>query len=244
MKTHACIGLFLLTSLLPVAASADDAPAPSNDNTGVVDEIAQYLKGQSILLGAAYSQGTFKMSNATTRTQMTDNGRATAIIDYTSPERVIGKLDMKYGDAVLGLNFTGTFGEQRTDFQNISSGITGQNLGNKVTGDYLAGAPFVYMRLGPVYPGTDSYWLVGYGLGAALWHFSGDPYFPSSGGTFSPVQVNSSAKLFLYQTGRWQFHYGNFDLLFTAKIINTGKVQGYNVSYEDYGIGIAYNIHF
>ena len=243
MKHSKQICLALWICLLPWAAWADDTSnvKSSDQGQGVLDTISQYLSGQSILLGAAYSQGTFKINNSTSRAQLTDNGRATAIVDYASPEHVLGKMDMKYGDAVLGMNITGSFGQQRTDFQNVSSGIIGTNVGTKVTGDYLAGAPFLYMRLGPVYPGTDSYWLVGYGVGAALWHFSGDALI---GGSSTPTQLNSSSKLFLYQTARWQFHYGNFDLLFTAKILNNGKVHGYNASYEDYGIGVAYNFHF
>ena len=247
MKFTACTGL-LFACLLPCAALADDAPATTGQ--GLTDQVGQYLQGQSILLGASYSQGTFKMSNGGTKSQLTDNGRATAIVDYTSAEHVLGKMGMKYGDAVLGLNFGGSFGQVNVDKQlnPLSSAIIGQNLGSKVTGDYLAAAPFVYMRLGPLYPGTDSYWLVGYGLGGALFHFSGNPLFytQTAPNTFlvTSEPISSTTKLFLYQTWRWQFHYGNWDVLFTAKQISNRQVMGFNTSYEDYGIGVAYNIHF
>jgi hypothetical protein len=249
MKLGACLGV-LLTCSLPLVAFADDAtPAPAT-GPGVTDEISEYLKGQSIQLGLSYSQGTFKMSKGNSRSQLTDNGRATAIIDYTSPEHVVGKLPMKYGDAVLGINFGGSFGQQHTDYQinPNSSAIIGDKLGSKVTGDYLAGAPLLYLRLGPLYPGTDSYWLFGYGPGVALYHFSGNPIFytPQPNGTIlaTSMPISGTTQLYFYQTWRWQFHYGNWDLLFTGKSLSGRKVNGYNTSYEDYGLGLAYSLHF
>ncbi|MFI4921805.1 MAG: hypothetical protein ACHQAZ_09225, partial [Gammaproteobacteria bacterium] len=113
MKLGACLGVLLCCSL-PLAAYADDAPPPPPAEQGVLDDVSEYLKGQSIQLGLSYSQGTFKMSKGNTQSQLTDNGRATAIIDYTSPEHVLGKFPMKYGDAVLGINLSGTFGQQHT----------------------------------------------------------------------------------------------------------------------------------
>lgn len=245
--------VLLLGCLLPFAALADDSPAsttPATQDQSVTDQVSQYLQGQSISLGASYSQGTFKMNNGSnSSSQLTDNGRATLILDYTSPEHVLGKMSMKYGDAVLGINFGGSFAQQNTSFQlnPQSSAIIGQDLGSKVTGDYLAGAPFLYLRLGPVYPGSDSYWLFGYGLGGALYHFSGNPIFYTQTGntiTATSAPISGTAKLFLYQTWRWQFHYGNWDMLFTGRQISGRKVDGYNTSYEDYGLGIAYNFHF
>ena len=252
MKLSIRIAL-LLACLLPLAALADDAPAgttPPAQDTSVADQLTQYLQGQSINLGASYSQGTFKLNNGSnSSSQLTDNGRATLILDYTSPEHVLGKMPMKYGDAVLGINFGGSFGQQNTSFQlnPQSSAIIGQDLGSKVTGDYLAGAPFLYLRLGPVYPNTDSYWLFGYGLGGALYHFSGNPiYYTQTGNTITATSapISSSAKLFLYQTWRWQFHFGNWDMLFTGRQISGRKVDGYNASYEDYGLGVSYSFHF
>jgi hypothetical protein len=249
MKLGACLGVLLCCSL-PLVAYADDPAPTAPAGQGLTDEVSEYLKGQSIQLGLSYSQGTFKMRKGNTSSQLTDNGRATAIIDYTSPEHVLGKFPMKYGDAVLGINLSGSFGQQQTQYQlNPSSGaIIGQDLGSKVTGDYLAGDPFLYLRLGPLYPGTDSYWLFGYGPGVALYHFSGNPIFytPQSNGTIlaTSMPVSGTTKLFLYQTWRWQFHYGNWDLLFTGKQISGRKVDGYDTSYEDYGLGVAYSLHF
>jgi hypothetical protein len=34
------------------------------------------------------------------------------------------------------------------------------------------------------------------------------------------------------------------DLLFTGKQISGRQVAGFNTSYEDYGLGVAYNLHF
>ena len=242
MKLSACFALLFAASL-PAAAWADES---------VTDEIGDYLSGQSIQLGAGYAQGTFKMSNtgATTKTQVTDNGRAALILDFTGSEHVLGKMPMKYGNAVLGFNFGGTYGHLSVDKQlnPLSSAIIGQDLGSSVNGNYLAAAPFIYLRLGPVYPNTDSYWLAGYGLGGALFNFHGNPIFytQTAPGTYLATSgpVSSGTKLFLYQTWRWQFHYGNWDVLFTAKQLSNRQVMGYNTSYEDYSIGFDYNFTF
>lgn len=251
MKLSAYLVLILLC-LMPLAASADDS---------VASQVADSLQGQSILLGLSYTQGNFNMTgvnpsagNAT----LTDNGHASLILDFTSSEHVLSKMQMKYGDAVWGLNFVGSFGQQNTDYETVpgQSVIVGQNLGSKITGDYLAGAPFLYLRLSPLYPGSDSYWLFGYGIGGALWHFSGLPitYAPNplGGLTATATPFDSSTKLYLYQTWRWQFHYENWDIVAThreigtgiAGIIKAGQSGGYKVNYQDFGIGIAYSFHF
>ena len=246
MKTSAYLAL-LLACMTPAAAFADD------DNPSLVDQVAQSLKGQSILLGVNYSQGTFKMigvNQAAGSAELTNNGTASLILDYTSPEHVLAKYKMTYGDAVWGLNFVGTFGQQKTNYENQpgQSIIVGSNLSTQMTGDYLAGAPLLYLRLSPLYANTDSYWLFGYGIGAALYHFSGVPIVyqpnPLGGITANAFTYSTTSKIFLYQTARWQFHYGNWDAIVTVKQLGPRAVQGYNVVYTDYGFGIAYNFHF
>jgi hypothetical protein len=250
MNIRACLMLASLC-LLPLVAAADDAPAAATASSPTAaDPIEQFLKGQSITLGYSYAQGTFKMRNGSTQSQLTDNGRPAPIINYTTGEYVLEKYPMKYGDAVIGLNFGGSFGEQDTHYaiNPNSSAIIGQNLNSKVTGDFLSGAPMLYLRLGPVYPGSDSYWLFGYAPGIAVYHFSGNPIFftPQSKGGYlaTSFPVSSSAQVFFYQAWRWQFHYGNWDMLFTGKSLSGRKVDGYNTSYEDYSLGLAYTLRF
>ncbi|HEY1991257.1 MAG TPA: hypothetical protein VGH71_02265 [Gammaproteobacteria bacterium] len=254
MNLRVCFGLLMLC-LLPLAARADDASAAAGSSPPAAadsDPIGQFLKGQSFSLGYSYAQGTFKMSRGATQSQLTDNGRASPIINYTTGEWVLDKFPMKYGDGAIGVNLGGSFGEQDTHFQlnPNSSAIIGQDLGSKVTGDYLSVAPLLYLRLGPIYPDTDSYWLFGYGPGVALYHFSGTPlFYTATPGAKTPylataAPVSSSATLFIYQTWRWQFHYGNWDVLFTGKQLSGRKVDGYNTSYEDYSLGLAYTIRF
>lgn len=246
MKRYATL---LLLCLLPVTALADDTPSASQEPASG-DPIAEFLKGQTIELGLSYEQGTFKMTKTGSTSQLTDNGRPALLLNYNTGENVLGKLPMKYGDAALAWTVTGSFGQQDTHYQlnPYSSAVVGQDLGSKVTGDFLSAAPMLYMRLGPVYPGTDSFWLFGYGAGVAVWHFNGNPIFYSQTKTGGIVAtsfpVSSSAQLFLYQTWRWQFHYGNWDVLFTGKSLSGRKIDGYNTSYEDYGLGLAYSFRF
>ncbi len=254
MKFAVPFGFLLLLCVLPSSALADDSATDTSSSGQIqntVDAITNTLNVHSIVLGIGYDQGTFKMFNdsGTTKIQMTDNGRAVPVLDYVSPEHVLARVPMRYGDAVLGLNFTGSFGEQNTSYENLPGGsaIIGQNVGSRVSGDYLAGAPFIYLRLGPIYPDSDSYWLFGYGLGVALWHFSGNPifYIPSGNNYIATsMPVSSTAKLFLYQTWRWQFHFGHWDVRFDGSMLNNRKIDGLNTSFENYGIGFAYTIHF
>ncbi|MGH8370112.1 MAG: hypothetical protein ACRESC_03935 [Gammaproteobacteria bacterium] len=257
MKHPTFIGLALFILLLPLsgfASNSSESSSPPDDTTatttGSVDEIARSLGVPSIVLGGSYDQGTFKMYNHNSKAQLTDNGRSTPIIDFVSAEHILDTIPMRSGNAVWGMNFTGSFGEQHTSYQNVpgGSGIIGKDLGSSVSGDYLAAAPFLYLRLGPIYPGTDSYWQFGYGLGAALWHFSGNPIFyttqPDGSTLATSMPIGSTNKFFVYQTWRWLFHFGNIDIRFEGRSLSNRKLYGYNTSFENYGIGIAYTIHF
>ena len=251
MNFRICLSLLVLASL-PLVAAADDAPPAASASAPAAadsDPVGQFLKGQSFTLGYSYAQGTFKMSRGTTQTQLTDNGRASPIINYTTGEWVLEKFPMKYGDGAIGVNLGGSFGEQDTHFQLNpgSSAIIGQSLGSQVTGDYLTAAPLLYLRLGPIYPGSDSYWLFGYGAGIAMYHFGGNPIFytpTSTGYLATSMAVTQHSTGFLYQTWRWQFHYGNWDMLFIGRQLSGHKVDGFNTSYEDYSLGLAYTIRF
>lgn len=256
MKHAKIIGmLLLLMPLLALSARADDPdnnpPAKSGDSSSnSIDNVANSLGVPSLVLGPSYDQGTFKMWNSNTKAQLTDNGRSALIFDFITPEHALFNWLMKRGSAVFGINFIGSFGQQHTRYQNIpgGSGIIGQDIGSSVRGDYLAASPFVSLRLGPIYPGTDSYWMFGYGLGGAFYHFSGNPVFytTQSNGQIlaTSSQIGSSSKLFLYQTWRWQLHWGHWDVRFEGRMLDNQKVAGYNTSYENYGLGVTYTIRF
>jgi hypothetical protein len=248
--------LLLLMPLLVLSARADDSPANTqpaksgNDTSNTVNDVASSLGVPSLVLGPSYDQGTFKMWSGDSKAQLTDNGRSALIFDFVTPEHVLFDWPMKQSNAVFGINFIGSFGQQHTRYQNIpgGSGIIGQDIGSSVSGDYLAASPFVSLRLGPIYPGTDSYWMFGYGLGGAFYHFSGNPVFYATQANgqiiATSTQIGSSSKLFLYQTWRWQFHWGHWDVRFEGRMLNNEKVAGYNTSYENYGLGVTYTIKF
>jgi len=252
MKLHAYIGFLLLTCLLPFGAWAADSGSANTQNQGLGDEISQYLSGQSIQLGGSYTQSYFFLTNHTnSHGTLTDNGRASPIIDYTSSEHILYKFPMKNGDGVWGFNFTGSFGQPRLRYQTYpgQSVLRGIDVGTHIDGDYLGVAPFVYLRLGPIYPGTDSYWLFGYGLGGALFHFSGLPEFDTTVNgktTITAMPVSSSTKLFLYQTWRWQFHFGNWDVVGGFKELDSERkvIGNYYAGYAEMLLGIDYSIRF
>lgn len=248
--------VFLFAGLLPLRVLAGDTPnddPPADTTPGMldsVDQIAKSLGVPSLVLGGTYAQGTFKMYNSTQRAELTDNGRTAPILDFVTPEHVLYSFPMKYGKGVWGFNFTGSFGQVNTRYQTVPGGsvVVGQNIGSSVSGDYLAAAPFLYLRLGPILPGTDTYWMFGYGLGGALWHFSGNPvlysYQPNGTLLATSMPIGSSSKLYLYQTWRWQFHFGHWDIRFEGRMLDHHKINGYTTSYENYGLGVAYTIRF
>src|SRR5690242_148064 len=137
MKLCANLGLLLLAGAIPLAAWSDNPPGNqqgSPQNQGAVDQISQYLSGQSIQLGGSYSQSYIFLNSSNSTSRLTDNGRASPIIDYTSSEHILYKFPMKNGDGVWGLNFTGTFKQQHFTYQVVpgENQFRGDNLNTHV----------------------------------------------------------------------------------------------------------------
>jgi len=90
--------------------------------------------------------------------------------------------------------------------------------------------------------------LFGYGPGVALYHFSGNPIF------YTP-QPNGKILAHFDADLRYHSAVSVPDLALAVPLRQLGpavhrqslsgrKVNGFNTSYEDYGLGLAYNLHF
>lgn len=198
------------------------------------------LRGQSITLGLGYAQGSFKVPLST----LTDNGAMEYIFEYGSTEKALLQWHMATGSGILGLNLTGTLGNFRTDYQLIGSGVTGTDIGTGVSGNYLAGAPMLFVRFGPLYPGSEIYWKFGAGLGVGLVRYSGTAAFeePAPNPALIEPEGSQGTKWAEYIPVNWELQMGHWNLVFTSKYFYLRSPQ--SATYELYGLGLAYRFDF
>lgn len=230
----ACILLLVIAE----RAQADDDTGQSAQPASIgVSNLLQFkLDNESFTLGVGYSQATFKtlQSNSTSESEITDNGAPNPIIELNSSEKVLKKWPMKVGSAVLGWDINASASVFDTRYQITNSALRGQNIGTNVSGEYIGIAPILFLKIGPLYPGSDLYVKIGGGVGPGLLRSSGTADF---NGTITPV--GSASPVFsLYRTASWQFQMGHwyFDIVGNGFTTESGQ----HSSLESYGIGVAY----
>jgi hypothetical protein len=220
------------------SAQADAGAGQSSQPPSVsVSNLATFtLDNESFTLGLAYSQATYKTTQASSNSeaQITDNGAPNPIIELNSSEKVLGKWPMKVGSAVLGWDINASASVFNTRYQITNSALRGQNIGTDVSGEFIGIAPILFLKIGPLYPGSELYLKVGGGIGPGWLKSSGTAKFNS---TITPV--GSSSPVFaLYRTASWQFQMGHwyFDILGKGFTTESGQ----HSSLESYGFGVAY----
>jgi len=229
---------FILLLVFAEYAQADGDTGQSAQPASIgVSSLAKFtLDNESFTLGLGYSQVTYKTSqaNSTGESQITDNGAPSPIIELNSSEKVLKKWPMKVGSAVLGWDINASASVFDTRYQITNSALRGQNIGTDVSGEYIGVAPILFLKIGPLYPGSDLYLKIGGGIGPGLLRSSGTADF---NGTITPV--GSSSPVFsLYRTASWQFQMGHwyFDILGKGFTTESGQ----HSSLESYGFGVAY----
>lgn len=241
------LGIAILTGGCPLSqatAQVVDAPLQSQSSaspTQIVENLGEsLLRGQSITLGLGYAQGSFKVPLST----LTDNGATEYIFEYGSTEKPLLQWHMAAGNGLLGLNLTGTLGHFRADYQLISSGVTGTDMGTGVSGNYLAGAPMLFVRFGPLYPGSEIYWKFGAGLGVGLVRYSGTAAFeePAPNPPLIEPESSQGTKWAEYIPVDWELQMGHWDLIFTSKYFRVRSTPV--ATYELYGLGLGYRFDF
>ena len=226
-------------ALASTTASAQDAATTPSRLAGLKDDVASGLAGKSFTLAINYAQATFKATRASGRTQITDNGGATPALELSSGERAFRSWPMQNGNMLVGWNFKAVASVFDTRYQLIDSAVRGDNRGTSVSGGFLGLAPTIFLKLGPLYPDSEVFWKVGYGIGPGLLKSSGTALFP--GGSVQEVG-SSSPKLALYQDGFVQLQAGNWQFEISGKTLYVGDED--KTSLETYGFGVAYRLGF
>ena len=238
-QSRVAVCIFILVFAEAAQADVDNVQAAQPASVSVSNLASFSLNNESFTLGLGYSQVTYKatQANTTGESQITDNGAPSPIIELNSSEKIFTKWPMKVGSAVLGWDINASASVFDTRYQIINSALRGQNIGTDVSGEYFGIAPILFLKIGPLYPGSELYLKIGGGIGPGLLRSSGTGDF---NGTISPV--GSTSPVFaLYRTASWQFQMGHwyFDILgkgFTAE-------SGQHTTLESYGFGVAYRFN-
>ena len=202
------------------------------------------LRQKSFTLGLAYTQVTYKNTHADAigKTQITDNGAPSLIIELSGSERLLKSWPLRFGSATLGWDITASAGVFDTHYQLVDSALRGKDIGTKVSGGYLGAAPALFLKLGPLYPGSEIYWKAGYGIGAGLLQGSGTALFSTSTEFVINTVGSSSPVLALYHAATWQLQVDHWYLDIMGKWL---QVQdGKHTSLESYGFGLGYRFDF
>jgi hypothetical protein len=238
----------LLLPLVPTQARAEDMPPPPPDQ-GMVKALAQRtaegLRGTSMTVEAGYVQGTFKATKpgAPGHTEITDNGQVNLLLDFDTQESALWRVPMKEGNFIVGWNFSAVAGAFHANKQLFNSAFDGTGVGTSVNGQYLAVAPSMFMRMGPLYPHSEIYWTFGMGLGAGATRYSGTAQFGSATGPIETVGTNSVRPAW-YGTAYWRLDVGHWLVVFNGKYFMIHDPNLTWASYEIYGLNLGYRITF
>lgn len=211
--------------------------------------MVESVRGQSLQLGLGYVQNTGKFSSFKdlpgpgVGAQITDNGRIAPFIQYNSAEKEFASYAMQQGRAGFGYNLIVTYEQFDLNRQLVDSPFIGKDLNTRIQGDFLAVAPLVFARLGPLYPGREIYWKFGVGAGAAFLRYHGDIVATKNGmSQLEEVSYNADS-LSLFETAVWEMQVERWALLFKALYVAGGGAHE-NFTIEQYGLTLAYTFTF
>lgn len=200
------------------------------------------LRGKSVTLGLAYSQGTLKTSSSGARAQLTDNGSPSPVLTFNSGERSLASWPMRVGNIIIGWDYSIAANYFSTRYQLVDSALRGTDVGTKVSGGYLGAAPTLFLKLGPLLPGKDIYWKVGFGPGLGIFTYSGNVLVNTSEGSQIDRVGGHSAKIALYSASNWQLQLGHWLIEFQGKYLLPASSP--RTTFESYGLGLAYRLDF
>lgn len=223
-----------------VHAEDNSAMATEPGSASLADVAIMKLQKSSFTLGLAYAQVTYKTAHATAtaKTQITDNGAPSPIIELNSPEKVLKSWPLRVGSAMIGWDINASASVFDTHDQLVNSAFRGQDIGTKVSGGYIGVAPTLFLKMGPLYPDRDIYWKVGYGIGPGLFQGSGTASFNTTSGPVIYNVGSSSAVFAIYNAASWQLQVGHWYLDLLGKWLL--PQDGNHTSLESYGFGVAY----
>jgi hypothetical protein len=253
------VGLALLAGTARAQqAPPAQPPAPEEPQAGaavlevgarVWERTWEELEGQSIALGAGYTQGTLKFpqfhGDPRAQPQITDNGRFSLLAQFRTEEQYLAQWPLEAGRAAIGYNFVASYGRLAVDRQLRSSAFSGDDVGTAVSGDYLVVAPVALLRLGPLYPTRAVFWKFALGLGGGLVRFEGEVLprvdLPDSWPK-ERVSTEGSAPAF-YVTVLWELQMEQWLLLFQSLYLR-GFAGNDLFLYEVFSLSLGYTIRF
>jgi hypothetical protein len=238
----AWVAMSAFSSVTQAAGDAVQSPEPAS--VSITDLAILKLEKESFALGLAYAQVTYKTThaNATSVAQITDNGAPSPIIELTTSEKILKSWPLRTGSAIIGWDINASVSYFDTHDQLVNSAFRGQDIGTKVSGGYIGVAPTLFLKMGPLYPGRDIYWKIGYGIGPGLFQGSGTAKFNTPQGLVINKVGSSSAVFALYNAASWQLQVDHwyFDIMGKWLLPQGGD----RTSLESYGLGLAYRFEW
>jgi len=232
----------------PAAPAEEAAPSRLEALQGAARQAAETVRGQSLNLGLGYGQTTAKFSHfrdfGGAAAQITDNGTLVPLVQYNSQESYFWERPLKVGRVALGYNLVANYVSFSLNRQLTEGPFQGANVGTRVTGSYLAAAPMLFVRLGPLYPERDIAWKFGVGVGAAALQYKGTVIATTPSGTQSREAVRYNAdSLSPYLTEVWELQVERWSLLFKGTQMS-GSAQHETFDLEVYSLTLAYTFTF
>lgn len=252
--------ILLLTALLMLSAPGawaqsaatteppTESPAPTTLTDQVYQQAWDALKGQSLIVGGGYTQATLKFpqfrGDRGASPLVTDNGRISLLLQYETPERYFLEYPLQGGRAAFGYNFVFNYGQIAVNRQLQTSAFHGADVGTEVTGDYLVAAPFVFLRLGPLYPDRAVFWKFGFGVGGAVVRLDGDirPFNGTHGEDKESVSSKGAVPA-LFTTATWELDIENWLVIFQSLFLS-GTADHDHFTYEVYSLSLGYRVRF
>jgi len=148
---------------------------------------------------------------------------------------------LRVGNFIIGWSVNAAVSQFDTHYQ-LNSAFRGQDIGTKVSGEYIGMAPTLFLKMGPLYPGRDIFWSAGYGIGPGIFKGSGTAYFNTPQGGAIQEVGSSSPVLAVYQAVNWELQVDHWHFNISAKILNPQGSE--RSSLEAYGFGLAYRFGF
>ncbi len=244
--------IFLLASCCSIALSCPslmaDEPGQNLPPATTLDHIVkvtdQYLQDRQISLGLGMQQGTLTLSRPGDRAQLTDNGSLSLLINANTAGHLLADWPLQAGGSVaLSGDLTATANILGVNKQLLNSADVGTDIGTHVNGGFIAVAPRLNLSMGPLYADSAIYWRYSFAAGLALLHYNGSADFMGSSATGLHSVSTGAAIPAEYLENKWVLSLHRWDIIFNTQYL-LSRHQGYQVSYEVFGLGLAYALPF
>lgn len=235
-----------------------ELPGGPNGNrvSPIVETTVRVVKrafgGQEITIGAVNQTVQLKLfreqefsDGATPKAKLTNNGKLDLVLRYKTSESYLVEEEMRVGWFRIGFDFEVHFLRFQADRQKLLNDLEGENIGTAVSGQMIGGGPLIFVRLGPLYPGSRFFWKAGGGAGVGLIRFEGNALFrnnASSQTSLEPV-THSASRLNLFVYGLWILEWENWRLIVVENNLR-GDTNFGRFVYQEASFILGYTLQF